>query len=81
MEDEQNEELELRVKERLKAALEIPAEFAKMNKETDDKERQMIMYMVEDVLNYLEDWRENSMVIQKYHQHCFGKSFKCSRER
>ena len=74
-------DLELKVKERIKAALEIPAEFAKLNKNTDDKERQLIMYMVEDLLNYLENWRENSVILEKYHTHCFKSQFKGGEER
>ena len=76
-----NEQLEQKVKERIKSTLEIPAQYATKNKQIDIKERELIMLMIEDILNYLDDWQENSIVLEKYHQHCFDKQFQGGQER
>lgn len=75
------EELIEKARQRIKSTLEIPAECIKENKEIDDRERMITMTMIEDVLNYIANWKENSLVLEKYHQRCFEQSFQCGKER
>lgn len=62
-------EVEQVVKERLKAALEIPAQFAVFNTQASTQERIITMNMIEDILDYLDNWEENREILFKYRQH------------